>query len=533
MKKKKKFGKIGIIAAVVLVIAVIVVLFSQSIRERFSIENGAAGTGTEASGSTAQAYLGDIRLVTEGSGSIEGAKEQTVKAEYGININQVQAEEGDVVAEGEILASIDRDSIQTQIDQLEEEVSALNTKIREMDKSGSSSLSAPVSGRVKRIYARSGDLLTEVMTEHGGIMELSVDGKLKVVITPDTSLKIGSDVTVSFLSYEEDGIVSSEKDGAYTITLEDASNYQVDTEAVVSDENGKVLGSGYLASNHPYLVEGMYGIMDELNVDIGDYVDSGATLLSRTSYSYNGDYLSDLEERETKMEQLQELRTLYQNPVITAAGSGIVSDLMLKDNTAAAVDAPMYSLISTEEYWLKAEIDELDIAGVEEGQPVTVVFDAFDSEEYEGRVKKVSAVGHNVNGVTTYTVTISLAGTDDMKLAMSATAKIITAEKKDALLVPVDAILTSDGQKYVTKADGTQVPVTLGLVNNTEAEILEGISEGDTVTLIDKETNLALTMMKMSNSARGNENNTAGTAAATAGNRTQNSDAPEEGGIYD
>ena len=73
---------------------------------------------------------------------------------------------------------------------------------------------------------------------------------------------------------------------------------------------------------------------------------------------------------------------------------------------------------------------------------------------------------------------------------MSATATITTREEKDVLTVPVDAIQTKDEQKVVTVLSGDDLSVsedhvvTLGLVNNTTAQITEGLEEGETVLVI-------------------------------------------------
>jgi hypothetical protein len=56
----------------------------------------------------------------------------------------------------------------------------------------------------------------------------------------------------------------------------------------------------------------------------------------------------------------------------------------------------------------------------------------------------------------------------------------------DTLLVPYRAVETEDGQAYVTRvtASGSErVAVTLGLITDTQVEILSGINEGDVVTV--------------------------------------------------
>ena len=246
--------------------------------------------------------------------------------------------------------------------------------------------------------------------------------------------------------------------------FDDDSEYDVDLKASVYDEEDHLLGEGVIVSRHPYLVEAYYGRADDIRVSVGDWVDNGSTLLTRTEVAYNADYLGLLSDREEILADLQEMRGLKEDPVIKAEENGIISSMLLSDRAPVAEDASMYTLIRTDWYKLQTQIDELDIDGVEAGQ--------------------------NINGVTTYTVTIDLEGKKEFKSAMSATATITTREEKDVLTVPVDAIQTKDEQKVVTVLSGDDLSVsedrvvTLGLVNNTTAQITEGLEEGETVLVI-------------------------------------------------
>ncbi len=489
MKTKKK-GKTRRRVIIIVVVVVVILLIALLVMRRRNSSSDSGGSGSflpfsTTSTSTEEAYIGDIRIVTEGEGSIEPVNELLVDADYTLQIDTVEVEAGDIVSAGDLIATLDRDSVDVQIAQYEQQLSEINSEISNTEKDGSSTLTAPVSGRVKRIYVKSDEVLSDVVTDHGGVMEISADGKLKVEFESDDSLKLGDTVTVNFLSYEVDGIIESREDDVYTVTIEDGENYLVDTEATVTDDDDKVLGTGTLQSNHPYLVDASYGIADEIRVDVGDSVSSGDTLLTRTNYSYNGTYLDLLSAREDLMEDLQTLRELREEPELTAEADGIVSDLFLTDGMIMQEDTEIYSLISTDEFYLKVNIDELEIDGIEVGETATVVFDAFDTEEYTGTIEKISALGQNSGGVTKYTTTISVPGSDKLKTNMSATATIVTDEKEDVLLVSVDAIQTSDGKNYVTKVDenGDEqlVEVTLGLVNNAVAEVTDGLSEGDKV----------------------------------------------------
>ena len=462
------------------------------------------GTGFKASvpekPETQAAYIGTIEVTTEGNGIIEPSERNIVTSDYSVEIGHVEAEDGDIVRKGDLIARIDADSIDDRIREAEGELSQMTSSISGMSKGGSSGVSASVAGRVKRIFAKKGDLLSEVVRKHGGVMELSVDKKLKVEFSSSRKLNPGSKVTVSFSGYEEEGTVVSKEGKVYTVTISDKSEYQVDTKAEILDDDDEKIGEGTLQTNTPYLVDTRYGVCDGISVSVGNSVDAGAQLLTRTDYSYNSEYLDAVRDRDEKIAEIRELRALRDDPGLYAPSEGIVSDLLIADRQTVVKDQAIYTLIPTKSYRLKTQIDELDIAGVEAGQEAVIVFDAFEDEEYEGVVEKISALGTNTGGVTTYTVSIRMDGEEKIKPGMSATATITLIRKTDALLVPVDAVRTVDGERKVTVLEGDSAEektVTVGLVNGSYAEITDGISEGQQVVVYEREdTDWMVQMMR-------------------------------------
>ena len=507
MKKKKRSKWPLILVLLIAAAAAAYFGFGEKlgIRRTGDASSSSASAMLAVRNSESAAVRGTIEITTEGNGAIEASETSTVTSDYTVRIESVEAENGDYLEQGETVAVIDRDSIDDAIDSYTAQMSDLNSQISAASKSGSESITSSVSGRVKRIFAREDDVVTDVMTEYGGVAEISADGRLKVEFESSEEMNVGDDVTVTFLNYEEEGHISSKEDGVYTAVIEDNKDYQVDQEVQIKDENNNVVGTGYLASNYPYLVEANYGVVNEIKVSVNDHIDAGAVIMTRTQISYNASYLDLLEERNKISEKIRDLRQLRLNPVITAEREGIISDIRLSDGAQITEDAAMYTLISTDTFDLKAEIDELDIAGVEVGQSADVVFDAFEDKVYEGTVKKVSRVGNNTNGVTTFTVTIEVPGAEEMKTNMSATATIVTDRAEDAVLVPVDAIQTEDTRKYVTVASGDTTEkryVELGLVNNTMAQITDGLSEGENVVVIGtSEMEDMINMMQASRSA--------------------------------
>ena len=75
-----------------------------------------------------------------------------------------------------------------------------------------------------------------------------------------------------------------------------------------------------------------------------------------------------------------------------------------------------------------------------------------------------------------------------VKKGQSVTATITIAKAENAVLVPVSAIQTKDGESYVTddNENGTQTKVETGIINDTYAQITSGVSEGDQVKTITR-----------------------------------------------
>jgi HlyD family secretion protein len=138
---------------------------------------------------------------------------------------------------------------------------------------------------------------------------------------------------------------------------------------------------------------------------------------------------------------------------------------------------------------LKAEVDEIDIPDVEVGQGAVIEVDAITDDLFEGTVTSVSPVPVIEAGLVLYEVTISLVIPADagVMVGMSATADIMIDESEDTLLVPERAVGRDDqGNSIVwVSVDGQleQRTVVVGISDGLKTEILEGLSQGDMVSV--------------------------------------------------
>lgn len=130
-------------------------------------------------------------------------------------------------------------------------------------------------------------------------------------------------------------------------------------------------------------------------------------------------------------------------------------------------------------------LTEVDVPKVKEGDRATVTATSQPNKTYTGKVMSVNIVGTVSSGVTSYPVIIQL-DTDATELLpnMSVQANIITTTKDNVLLVPTSAVTTKNGQATVRVMQTGQpvvVDVTTGLTTDTETEITNGLSDGETI----------------------------------------------------
>jgi HlyD family secretion protein len=116
-----------------------------------------------------------------------------------------------------------------------------------------------------------------------------------------------------------------------------------------------------------------------------------------------------------------------------------------------------------------------------------VKVDSIAGRTFQGEVNQISTVGTTTNGVTFYTVVLAVPNTNQLlKYGMTATAEILIQDKKDVLLLPIEALQSQQGKRYVTlkNADGTNETkheVKIGIRSKTQVEITDGLKDGDKV----------------------------------------------------
>jgi len=172
--------------------------------------------------------------------------------------------------------------------------------------------------------------------------------------------------------------------------------------------------------------------------------------------------------------------TILRSPV-----DGIVGTLDISTGELVTTVTRAASVISSD-FLIESDVSELDIAKVSEGQIVEVSFDALPEQMFTGWVSKVAPRETREGDDIFYAVTIMLDDKDiPLRSGMTADLDINVGQKDDVLLVPRRQVIRRDGKTYVNlmREEQEEAEVVIGLLGNTEYEVLSGLSEGDQIVI--------------------------------------------------
>ena len=191
----------------------------------------------------------------------------------------------------------------------------------------------------------------------------------------------------------------------------------------------------------------------------------------------------------TKLEtQLQIAQARLDKKVVKASFKSTVTAIYNKPGDLVVAGAKAIQLADLSTLYVDVQISEVDISLIKKDQSASLVFDAFYTETFQGRVTEISPIGTESQGVVSYAVTLKvLNGMDTIKPGMTAAVSIITEEKNDVFIIPIDALTTLEGVDtvYVMRNNvPVAVEVTVGAFSNDEIEILSAdIAEGELIVI--------------------------------------------------
>lgn len=195
-----------------------------------------------------------------------------------------------------------------------------------------------------------------------------------------------------------------------------------------------------------------------------------------------------------EMARLEQARLNVENSRLVSPFDGVVTRLDAVVGQSVG-SAPILTVATTNQLLVRFYLDETDLGKANVSNRVTFTFDAYPDQTIGGEITSVEPALQTVDGTP---VVVAWAKLTDESAAvilsgMTVEVEVIAAEARNVMLVPVQALRELAPGSYavfVVQADGSlkMTPVTVGLRDYANAEILSGLNVGDVISTGTVET---------------------------------------------
>ncbi len=199
--------------------------------------------------------------------------------------------------------------------------------------------------------------------------------------------------------------------------------------------------------------------------------------------------LDSLQMNISKLEdQIQDIEDLTYAPI-----SGVVTNIEVKNGEMSSSMMPLMVITDVENLKVVANIREYDIRDLQLGQEVFITGDAIAKEEaVEAEVSYIAPIATQalVNGRQTTAIEIEMTvtkGVECLKPGYTTDCEIVTSRIDNAILASYEMLAEDeDGNDIVYVIVDSRVEeriVELGVTSDFDAQVLDGLEEGDVVVL--------------------------------------------------
>jgi len=425
---------------------------------------------------TSPVRKGDLRITVDGSGSLVAPATLDLQFHISGVLSQLNVAVGDSVQKGDVLARLDDRQAELDLKEARLKWDSLTSAqaIADAEQRLLEDQKVLSDAQKARDYVRDGPpvwyyeaLLGKATTDYWGIYGDLQNARtwLGQKLSPEERKKLEKLVNqlAKQLEQAEKTLEKAQDD------LDWVRHYQPDPHALALAEAQAELATNWLDAQ-----------------DVLVNVLHGAPLPTPDAISVVNDTLLALEQAKVTLEKVQ--WTLEQT-ALTAPVAGTITEISLALGERVEKE-PVLTLTSMNLLFIRFYLEEGDLAYVTAGDPVNIQFNAYLDQTITGRISAVDPTLFNVDGTQMGKVWAELDASPDFHLfpGMSLDAEVLAAESKDTLLVPLQALIQPKLGVYavqVVGVDGVRElrPVTVGMRDTANVEILSGLSLGEMVSL--------------------------------------------------
>ena len=190
-------------------------------------------------------------------------------------------------------------------------------------------------------------------------------------------------------------------------------------------------------------------------------------------------------------EKWEEFSSHIDGTAVRAQYNGVVTSVSLAEGDSLGTNDTLVTLYDTDSVEMTISVDEDDMADIEVGTMANISLTAYPETVFKADVTEISDASTDSSGNVTYEVTVTLSGdVSGLFQGMTGDVTLITRQTEEVLYVSNRAIIREGTTSYVKKKDASgnivKQKVTTGFSDGEYVEIIEGLSEGDTVLIESK-----------------------------------------------
>ena len=464
---------------------------------------------------TAKVRTGDITITASGSGNLLPASETALAFRSSGVLAEVAAQVGDRVEAGQVLARLDDADARAQVAQAEANLRLAEIKLADLTTAADpaavaaarASLSAAQADRTKLVTpATAAELLgaqENLRSAQETLAILLAGPDPEKLAAAKASLTL-TEISVRAAQAAYDKIAGRDNAGA---TKEAADLWQ----ATTLFEKAKAEYEDVLAGPTADLITAARAKVAVAQAQLdaakaapdADAVKAAEAKVTQTQAQSDallaGASANDVEAAKLSLTLarygLENAQRALNNTHLRAPIAGTVLSIGTEVGETVSA-APVVTLADLSASQVRFWVEESDLMSVSPDNAVKIVFEALPDLEFSGKVVRMDPALVTVDGTPAVQAWASIDLTQHpVKLLSGLTAEVeITAgEAKGALLVPVQALRELAPGSYavfVVQADGQLElrPVTVGLRDFANAQILSGVVKGDVISTGTVET---------------------------------------------
>lgn len=188
-------------------------------------------------------------------------------------------------------------------------------------------------------------------------------------------------------------------------------------------------------------------------------------------------------------QQVKEGDKLYKTEggeTVRAGIDGEVTGLFVTQGSVLAAGEKAVQIIDMGDLEVRLNVDEYDVQAIVPGAPAEITVLAMDSV-FSGTVTSLDKNGTASGDLSYYTARVDLEEGEGVYPGMQVSAKMLRAKAENAVLIKMNAIRFDEyNNPFVylpsgENAEPVKTPVTVGISDGVNCEILSGVSAGQTV----------------------------------------------------